>query len=137
TSRRTAGSYRRTRGSLVVAEVSLALVLLVSAGLLFRSLSRLLAVDTGFDDRALLTMQVQVTGHRYDADSVRYGFLERSLQAVRGVPGVTAAAYTSQLPLSDDLDIYGVHLERENDPANDGAALRYAVTPDYFTTMGI
>ena len=61
-----------------MAEVALALVLLVSAGLLFRSLSRLLAVDTGFDDAPLLTMQVQVTGHRYDADSVRYGFLEQS-----------------------------------------------------------
>jgi putative ABC transport system permease protein len=121
----------------VVAEVALALVLLVSAGLLLRSLSRLLTVDTGFDDAPLLTMQVQVTGHRYDADSLRYGFLERSLEAVRAVPGVTAAAYTSQLPLSDDLDVYGVHLEREADPANDGAALRYAVTPGYFTTMGI
>ena len=136
-SRRSAGDYRRTRGSLVVAEVALALVLLVSAGLLFRSLSRLLAVDTGFDDAPLLTMQVQVTGHRYDADSVRYGFLEQSLEAVRGVPGVAAAAFTSQLPLSDDLDIYGVHLERETDPANDGAALRYAVTPGYFAAMGI
>jgi putative ABC transport system permease protein len=50
---------------------------------------------------------------------------------------VTAAAYTSQLPLSDDLDIYGVHLEREADPANDGAALRYAITPGYFAAMGI
>jgi putative ABC transport system permease protein len=137
TSRRSSGDFRRTRGSLVVAEVALALVLLVSAGLLLRSLSRLLAVDTGFDDAPLLTMQVQVTGHRYDADSLRYGFLERSLDAVRALPGVTAAAYTSQLPLSDDLDIYGVHLERETDPANDGAALRYAVTPGYFTTMGI
>jgi putative ABC transport system permease protein len=136
-SRRSTGDYRRTRGALVIAEVALALVLLVSAGLLFRSLSRLLAVDTGFDDAPLLTMQIQVTGHRYDADSVLYGFLERSLEAVRGVPGVTAAAYTSQLPLSDDLDIYGVHLERESDPSNDGADLRYAVTPGYFAAMGI
>ena len=53
------------------------------------------------------------------------------------MPGVTAAAFTSQLPLSGDLDIYGVHLERETDPANDGAALRYAVTPGYFEAMGI
>ena len=134
---RSAGDFRRTRGWLVVAEVALALVLLVSAGLLYRSLSKLLTVDTGFDDASLLTMQVQVTGHRYDADSALYRFLERSLGAVRAVPGVTAAAYTSQLPLSDDLDVYGVHLEREADPANDGAALRYAVTPGYFAAMGI
>jgi putative ABC transport system permease protein len=134
---RASGDYRRTRGSLVIAEVALALVLLVSAGLLFRSLSRLMAVDTGFDDGPLLTMQVQVTGHRYDSTDVRYGFLEQTLDAVRHVPGVEAAAYTSQLPLSDDLDIYGTHLEREVDPANDGASLRYAVTPGYFTAMRI
>ncbi|HKU61926.1 MAG TPA: ABC transporter permease [Gemmatimonadales bacterium] len=135
--RRSSGDFRRTRGSLVVAQVALALVLLVSAGLLYRSLSRLLAVDTGFDGGPLLTMQVQVTGHRYDADSLRYGFLQRSLEAVRAVPGVAAAAYTSQLPLSDDMDMYGVHLEGEADPAADGAALRYAVTPGYFHTLGI
>jgi putative ABC transport system permease protein len=136
-SRRSAGEYRRTRGTLVVAEVALALVLLVSAGLLFRSLQQLFAVAVGFDQSGLLTMQVQVSGHRYDADSVRYQFLEQSLEAVRGLPGVTAAAFTSQLPLSGDLDIYGVHFERDDDPARDGAALRYAVTPNYFRTMGI
>ncbi|HUR94292.1 MAG TPA: ABC transporter permease [Gemmatimonadales bacterium] len=136
-SRRSAGEYRRTRGTLVVAEVALALVLLVSAGLLLRSLERLFSISPGFEQTGLLTMQVQVTGHRFDADSVRNQFFERSLDAVREVPGVMAAAFTSQLPLSGDLDVYGVHLERDVDPASDGAALRYAVTPGYFQAMGI
>jgi putative ABC transport system permease protein len=137
-SRRAAGDHRLTRGTLVVAEMALALVLLVSAGLLMRSLERVFAVDVGFDESRLLTMQVQEVGRRFDADSVAYGFFEQSLDAVRRVPGVAAAAFTSQLPLSGDLDIYGVHFESDGDDrTGDGAALRYAVTPSYFATMRI
>src|SRR5262249_32571519 len=59
------------------------------------------------------------------------------LAAARRVPGVSAAAFTEQLPLSGDLEVYGVHLERTTDPTDDGAALRYSVTPDYFAAMRI
>jgi putative ABC transport system permease protein len=137
-SRRTAGTHASTRGTLVVAEVALAVVLLVSAGLLLRSLQRLFSVPVGFDASRLLTMQVQTSGHRFDVDSVRYRFFEQALDAVRRVPGVQAAAFTSQLPLSGDLDVYGVHFERDRDRADAlEAALRYAVTPGYFEAMRI
>ena len=112
-SRRTAGGHRRTRSALVVAEVALALVLLVSSGLLLRSLERLFAVPVGFDASRLLTMQVQTSGHRFDDDAATYRFFEQALEAVRRVPGVTAAALTSQLPLSGDLDEYGAQLRVE------------------------
>ena len=56
---------------------------------------------------------------------------------MRQVPGVTAAAFTSQLPLSGDFDEYGVHFESDHDLKDDHSALRYAVTPGYFETMGI
>jgi putative ABC transport system permease protein len=137
-SRRTAGNHQLTRRTLVVAEVALALVLLVSAGLLLRSLQRLFAVAPGFDASQLLTMQVQTSGHRFD-NSTTHRFFEQALEAVRQVPGVTAAAFTSQLPLSGDLDIYGVHLESSpsDNIEDDDAALRYAVSPGYFETMGI
>jgi Acidobacterial duplicated orphan permease len=137
-SRRTAGSHQLTRRTLVVAEVALALVLLVSAGLLLRSLQRLFAVAPGFDTSQLLTMQVQASGHRFD-DSTTHQFFAQALEAARQVPGVTAAAFTTQLPLSGDLDVYGVHFESSpiNNIDEDGAALRYAVSPDYFETMGI
>ncbi|HEX3531863.1 MAG TPA: FtsX-like permease family protein [Thermoanaerobaculia bacterium] len=65
-SRRTAGG--RTRSALVIAEVALALLLLVSSGLLLRSVERLFAVAPGFDPSHLLTMQIQTSGHRFDAD---------------------------------------------------------------------
>jgi len=133
-SRRTAGGRQLTRRTLVVSEVALAIVLLVSAGLLYRSLERLFAVPPGFDAAHLLTMQVQYNGHRYDADSARHRFLAQALEAVRHVPGVASAAFTSLLPLSGDPNsTYGADFEdgRSYD------AFRYVMTPGYCQAMGI
>lgn len=133
-SARTTGGHEWTRRSLVVAEVALALVLLVSAGLLLHSLERLFAVDPGFNTANLLTMQVQISGHRYDDNALRARFYDQSLEAVRHVPGVIAAAYTSLLPLSGDrYGEYGAHFE--DDHAYD--VFRYVVTPGYFEATGI
>ena len=135
-SRRMAGGHQVTLRVLVVSEVALALVLLASAGLLLRSLQRLFAIDPGFDGSHMLTMQVQEYGQRYDKDEVRDRFFTQALEAVRRVPGVTEAAFTSQLPLSGDFESYGVEFEsKPNEIA--AAALRYAVSPAYFETMGI
>ncbi|PYP42108.1 MAG: permease [Gemmatimonadetes bacterium] len=137
-SRRMVGGHRKTRGALVVAEVALALVLLVGSGLLLRSLRRLFAIDSGFDGSHLLTMEVQVAGHRYDADGATVRFFEQALEAVRGVPGVSTAALTSQLPLSGDLDEYGVHVElNPTDRVEAGSTFRYGVSPGYIETMRI
>jgi putative ABC transport system permease protein len=138
-SARTAGGQRRVQGLLVVVEVALALMLLVSSGLLFRSLERLFAVTAGFESAHLLTMQLQTSGHRYDADSTTHRFFSQALEAVRGVPGVTEAALTSQLPLSGDYDLYGLHFDPRpaNDPGEIRGSFRYAVSPAYIETMGI
>jgi len=88
---RAAGRHRRTRDVLVIAEVAIALVLLVSSGLLLRSLERLFAVPAGFDSADLLTMQVTV-GHRFESNDATHRFFDAALQAVRRVPGVAAAA---------------------------------------------
>jgi putative ABC transport system permease protein len=138
-SSRTLGGHRRIRGLLVVSEVALAFTLLVSSGLLLRSLNRLLAVDAGFDGSHLLTMQVQTSGKRFDEDSTTYRFFFESLDAVRRIPGVMAASLTSQLPLSGDYDLYGVHFDPPvtGDPGEIRGTFRYAVSPDYFQTMGI
>lgn len=135
---RVAGGHATTRRVLVVAEVALALVLLVGAGLLLRSLDRLFAVAPGFEPGHLLTMQVDAASHRHDADSARLQYFTQTLDAVRAVPGVRSAAFTSQLPLSGEVDGYGVAFEHA--PVNggdEGSALRYAVSPGYFATMGI
>jgi len=136
-SRRTAGGHQWMRRTLVIAEVSLAFVLLVGAGLLFRSLSRLFAIDSGFDTSQLLTMQVQASGSRFD-DEETHRFFARSLEAVRQLPGVSAAAFSSQLPLSGDLDDgYGVKFESSASDNPEAGAFRYAVSPGYLETMGI
>jgi putative ABC transport system permease protein len=130
-----ASGQRLTRRALVVAEVALALVLLVSAGLLLHSLDRLFAVDPGFDASHLLTMQVQTSGRRFDKEATDR-FFAQALEAVRRVPGVGAAGFTSQLPLSGDDDEYGALFE--GDPP--GAAynvFRYAVSPGYLETASI
>ncbi len=138
-SSRSTGGHQRARGVLVVVEVGLAIVLLVTSGLLLRSLQRLLAVDAGFVGDRVLTMRVQVAGPRF-ADGVATGeFFQRALEEVRRVPGVLRAGLTSQLPLSGDLDLYGVHFEPAppGDPGETRGSFRYAVSPGYLETMGV
>jgi len=135
-SQRTAGSNQFTRRLLVIAEVALALVLLVSAGLLLHSLKRLFAVSPGFAANGMLSMQVQTYGKKYDDDRVCHQFFAQALDAVRQVPGVTAAAFTSQLPLSGDSDVYGARFE-EDGPGTGYPVYRYAATPGYFSALSI
>jgi putative ABC transport system permease protein len=132
-------SHHRLRRSLVTAEIALALVLLVGTGLLLRSLRRLLATPPGIDTSNVLTLQVAAAGHRYDDGATTLQFFTQALDAVRQVPGVIDAAFTSQLPLSGDIDGYGVKLEStaSTDPNDLSSALRYAVTPGWFGTMRI
>lgn len=134
-SQRMAASRQAARRSLVVSEVALALVLLVSAGLLLRSLQHLFSINPGFDASHLLTMQVQESGRQYAADSVRAQFFDRVLEAVRQIPGEESAAFTSQLPLSGDFDSYGMKFASA--PNESYLGFRYAVTPGYLETMRI
>jgi putative ABC transport system permease protein len=138
-SRRMVGQQPRVRRALVVAEVALALVLLVGTGLLLRSLQRFFAISSGFDAPQTLTMQVQLSSHRFDENSATYKFFADALEAVRQVPGVASAALTSQLPLSGDVDVYGMRFEPPvpgESPEGRGT-YRYAVSPGYIEAMRI
>jgi putative ABC transport system permease protein len=138
-SRSRTGGNQLTRRTLVVAEVALALVLLVGAGLLLRSLQRLFSVAPGFDTSNVVTMQLQISGSRYADDRAVNRFFAQALEAVSEVPGVTSAGFTSQLPLSGDLEKYGVQFESSpnDDPREDHSALIYSISPGYFETMRI
>jgi putative ABC transport system permease protein len=145
-SRRIAISHFTTRRFLVVAEIALAFVLLVSAGLLLRSMQRLVTVPAGFAPSHLLTLQVVTSGHQFDDIPANPGgadrrrrFFERSLDAVRQLPGVESAAFTTLLPLSDDPPVvaeYGAQFDDQS-PESGYGVFRYAVSPGYFQTMGI
>jgi putative ABC transport system permease protein len=134
-SARMTGSRHWTRRTLVVTEVSLAVVLLVSAGLLLRSMERLFAVDPGFETSNLITMQVR-SAHGHGSDAMRPDFYRQVLDKIRNIPGVVSAGMTSQLPLSGDQDVYGIQFEIAKNPLGE-AAFRYAVSPGYLETMKI
>ena len=128
----------RMRRALVIAEVACALVLVVSASLLTRSLTHLFAVAPGFDASHLITFQVGGPGATLQSDSGRQHFYRQALEAVRRVPGVARADFTSTLPLKGRGEGYGFQAESlVADRSASGSAIRYTVTPGYFATMGI
>ena len=135
-SRTTSSGHQLTRRALVVSEVAIALVLLISTGLLLRSVQRLFATPPGFDSTHLLTMQIQASARHFENNGARAVFLEQVLRAVRQAPGVTAAEMTSQLPLSGDSETYGVEFEAYPADKN-GPGYSYAVSPGYLAAMKI
>jgi putative ABC transport system permease protein len=145
-SRRIASMHLWTRRFLVVSEIAMAFVLLVSAGLLARSMQRLVAVDPGFSPSHLLTMEVVTSGHQFDDIAANPGgadrrrrFFEQALDAVQRVPGVDSAAFTSLLPLSDDPPVVGTYGAQFEDQNSDSGynVFRYAVSPTYCATIRI
>jgi predicted permease len=135
----TGGPRQRLRSAFVVSTVALALVLLLAAGLLLRSLGRLLNVDAGFASQNLLTANIDVAGPKYQEDPPVLEFYRQVLERVRAVPGAQDVAVVSQLPLGGNLDEYGIHVEGKisSNPEDDPSGDRYTISPDYLRAMGI
>jgi predicted permease len=133
------GPRQRLRGAFVVSTVALALVLLLAAGLLLRSLGRLLNVDAGIVTHNLLTASIDIAGPKYQEDPPVLEFYRQVLERVRAVPGVENVAIVSQLPLGGNLDEYSIHVEGKMspNPENDPTGDRYTISPDYLRTMGV
>ncbi|HEY7568230.1 MAG TPA: ADOP family duplicated permease [Gemmatimonadaceae bacterium] len=129
---------QRLRGSLLVAEVALALVMLCGTGLLIRTVTALLDVRLGFDAAHVVDVDVSLSGPRFN-DTTVAEYYRRALDAARAVPGVESAALTSQLPLSGSFDGWGIHRKDKPspNPENDPSAQRFGVSSDYFMTMRI
>jgi predicted permease len=89
----------KMRGPLVMAEMALAIVLLIGAGLLIRTFSALHNVAPGFDARNVLTMDTALTGSRFDRAAAVAAMTRQALERIHAIPGVEAAAATSYLPL--------------------------------------
>lgn len=134
-----ARTARRLGGALVVTEVTLALALLVSAGLMMRSFVRLQAVSLGFAPDNILTMQISLPGSKYGAREQRVNFFDQLLERLRTVPGVINAAAITEPPYSGghwamEITVEGHDAAMDNAPLS---AQARAVTPHYFGTMGI
>lgn len=129
--------HHRTRSGIVIAEVSLAMMLVIGATLLGRSMLQLLDVDLGFQPRGLVTMTVQSAGSRYDSAAKVFAHHDRIREAVARVPGVKSVSLTSQLPLGGNYDAYGVYLRDSGSDVPVADAQRYAVSWEYMRTMGM
>lgn len=136
--RSVAGGGSRMRGALIVAEVALAVMLLAGAGLLIRSLANLTAIDPGFDLRSVATMSVSLD-HRYQKRDDIIGYQRRLLDRIRSIPGVEAAAVSSEIPLSGQENLNYAIAEGKPEPPPGQApfADERRVSPEYFHTFGI
>jgi putative ABC transport system permease protein len=131
-------SRRWMRGGLVIAEVGLAVVLLVGTGLLVRSLSALTREDPGFVREDRLVFNSPLAGEKYSSGDAVTAFSEGALARLAAVPGVESVALSTLLPLEGDDEIWGFWLESTpSGESEDGNVLFYRVSPGYFEAMGI
>ena len=130
---------RRIRGSLVVSEIALSLVLLIGAGLLIKSFIHLQRFDLGFNPNNLLTMRVQLPGSKYRENKQVVNFFDQLLPRMESVPGVQGVGGISEMFLTDTPNSTGFTIEgRPVQSAADSIEVPIdSVTTNYFQAMGI
>ena len=131
--------HTRLRGGLLVAQVALSVVLLVGAGLFVRSFRALQATELGFEPAGLVLMDVDLPSARYPEIPGQVALYERLLERARAVPGVLAAAATSQPPGNGSGMTFSFAIEgREasNPSGREDDETLHAVTPGYFEVIG-
>jgi putative ABC transport system permease protein len=128
----------RLRGALIVAEVAVALMLLVGAGLLVQTFVKLQRVDLGFDVHNVLTATVELPEAQYAKPEQKIVFYQRLQERVQALPGVVQASAILPLPISDNDAGGGFQIEGRAAPAGEEphADMRWA-NLDYFSTMKI
>jgi predicted permease len=132
------GNRNHLRNLLVVSEVAMALVLLICAGLMLRSFTRLMSIDPGLNPQNVLTLDIRLSGRSYGPPQ-RTAFFQQLLEKVNALPGVQAAGIAWPLPLVGTDD--GVGFTFEDQPPPSPGERRVAgprmVSPDYFKTLKI
>lgn len=125
-------NLKRTLNVLVVAEIALACVLLIGAGLAAHSFWRVQQVEPGFNAERVLTMRLQVPENRYTTMSELNGFYQRALERLAATPGIEAVALANNLPLSRANAIRRLTIEGRSDSV---AADFGVVSPAYFRAL--
>jgi putative ABC transport system permease protein len=129
---------RRFRSALVVSEIALALVLLVGAGLMVRTLAELIHVNLGFNPKNILTLRAPLSGDRYKEPRSRAQTWEHVVARVEALPGVEAASVSRGLPITGWSGQYFTTADNPNPPAGQVPDANYVIVgPDYFRTMQI
>jgi len=129
----------RVRSLLIVAEVALSLVLLIGAGLLIKSFSKLRNTDPGFDPSSTLTASLSLAPVRYDTDEKIADFYGRLVERVRTLPGVETVGAVNPLPLSENDYAFSFAVIGQPPPPpgqRQSASARF-VSPDYFRAQGV
>jgi predicted permease len=136
--RGSAGGRRRnrTQAVLVISEVALAFVLLVGAGLFIRSLSRLTAVNYGFDADNLLTVGVSLPSRYRESDEASLAFFEEFTERLRAIPGVSGVGGANQMPFVGGWSTPPIIVET-NDGLMEDVVHRTIMDPEYFSTMNV
>ena len=124
------------RRALTVAEVALALMLLVGAGLLIRSFVKLTSVDLGFSSRSVIVGRMSLQGTSAENAAARTRLLDQALQAIRQLPGVSAAAVSNHVPVESGLNLTLMPPEGALIEQGRSVDWRY-VTPEYFSLFEI
>ncbi len=129
----------RVRNLLVVGEVALALVLLVTAGLLIQSFVRLQSVSPGFNPQNVLSAQLTLPLARYKEDRQQIAFFDQVLGRIRTLPGARMVSAVATLPLSGNSASLSFNIEGrpEARPGKADSAGYLVIGPDYLQTMGI
>ncbi|PYS52519.1 MAG: ABC transporter permease, partial [Acidobacteria bacterium] len=138
--RTSAGSSRkRYRNALIVSEVTLALVLLVGAGLMMRSILRLMDVNPGFDPQNLITLQLSLPSSHYSKNEQVTSFYQELTERVRSLPGVEAAAAIDMMPMGGSGGTTTFVVEGKPAPPKGQypEANGRTSSPGYFQTMHI
>ena len=130
---------QRVRSALVISEIALAMLLLVGAGLLVRSLEKLQQVATGFDPSHLMSGALSLPATVYKTDEQQAAFFATAEEQLRSIPGVTSAAFADALPFTNtggsaSFTIVGHNLG-PNEPPPHGNIRK--ISPDYFLTLRI
>lgn len=132
-------AQNKLRGALAIAEISLALILLVGAGLMMKSLYKLMSVNPGFRPNRVLTMEMDLRTQQYSKDPAILNFWQQVLDRVRALPGVETAATGTVVPLTGnhnrgDITVEGMALPT---PGNFPHPDFHDVSPDFISTLGI
>ena len=130
--------HARLRSTLVVFEVSLALLLLIGSGLLLRSLVRILHVPPGFDPQGVIAFDLDLPGTRYGKPEQSAQFFRDLLPRLNALPGVVSASAVVPLPLSDDSIGTSFEIEGRPVPKSEQPSTQFrCIGLDYFRTMHI
>jgi len=133
----TGGARRRFRDALVVAEMALAVVMLIGAGLTLRTLWSLQRVDLGLNPSGVLTMRIALPQTAYATSEQVVGFYSRLLTELRGVPGVKQAGAARSLPLGSTIGDFGLMVDGYVPPAGTGAKGDWQIaSAGYLEAMG-